>query len=444
MTPPGVEEGFKIGLSWQLLGLFLLLVLNAAFVAAEFALVRLRETQLHPLLKKGHKRAAIAQRLIQNIESCLSATQLGITLCGLGIGGMTATVFADLLAPVFEWLRIHSQTLRTIIASLFGMLVNSLVVIVAGELVPKAVAIRRTLTTALWIAQPLDWFYRISYPFIWLLNRSAQWILNMLGINPGGAHGEGQSEEELRLMLASSMRPGSDGAFGRNVVLNAFDLRRRVVREVMRPRSEIASLNTRASMDQCLEVAEQTRFSRFPLCEEADLDRTLGLVHIKDLYALRRQATTGADLAPVARGLVYVPASARLEFVLRLLLDRKLHMAIVVDEYGGTVGLITLENILEELVGQIQDEFDHEKPLLTRLDQHTWEASGALALHDLEELLAETLHSEGSATVSGFMTERLGGFPKEGDSLTIGAFVLVVEQTEGPRVEKLKVIRSPG
>ena len=174
---------------------------------------------------------------------------------------------------------------------------------------------------------------------------------------------------------------------GRDIVLNALDLRQRIVREVMRPRQEIVALDTEASMAECLDVAEKTRYSRFPLCEGGDLDKTLGVVHIKDLYAMRIKARTGADLLPVARKLIYVPETARLEKLLQLFLERKLHLAIVVDEYGGTVGLVTLENILEELVGQIQDEFDQEKPLLVRASETTWEAAGALPLHELEELI---------------------------------------------------------
>jgi CBS domain containing-hemolysin-like protein len=209
----------------------------------------------------------------------------------------------------------------------------------------------------------------------------------------------------------------------------------------MRPRQEIVALDTRATIAECLDVAEKTRYSRFPLCEEGDLDRTLGVIHIKDLYAMRIKARTGADLLPVARKLIYVPETARLEKLLQLLLDRKTHLAIVVDEYGSTVGLVTLENILEELVGQIQDEFDHEAPLLTRLSETTWEVSGALPLHELAELVGEPLQAEGVTTASGWMTQRLGGFPKVGDTLSVGACELRVEEMDGPRVARLRVLK---
>ncbi len=224
-------------------------------------------------------------------------------------------------------------------------------------------------------------------------------------------------------------------------MLNALDLRHRVAREVMRPRQEIVLLDTEASIAECLDVAEKTRYSRFPLCEGGDLDKTLGVVHIKDLYAMRIKARSGADLLPAARKLIYVPETARLEKLLQLFLERKLHLAIVVDEYGGTLGMVTLENILEELVGQIQDEFDQEKPLLLQRDENTWEVDGALPLHDLEELVGQNLSEEGITTTSGWVTQRLGGFPKRGDALKLGFFELRVESMEGPRVAQLKLTR---
>jgi CBS domain containing-hemolysin-like protein len=188
-----------------------------------------------------------------------------------------------------------------------------------------------------------------------------------------------------------------------------------------------------------LDVAEKTRYSRFPLCESGDLDKTLGVIHIKDLHAMRLKARSGAELLPVARKLIYVPETAHLEKLLQLFLERKLHLAIVVDEYGGTVGMVTLENILEELVGQIQDEFDQEKPLRVRTSDTTWEVAGTLPLHEFAEILGEPLRQEGINTASGWVTHRLGGFPKAGDVLTVGAYELRVEEMEGMRVGRLKL-----
>jgi CBS domain containing-hemolysin-like protein len=179
------------------------------------------------------------------------------------------------------------------------------------------------------------------------------------------------------------------------------------------------------------------------LAEQGNLDRTPGVVHIKDLYGMRLKARSGADLASVARKLVYVPETARLERVLQLLLERKLHMAIVVDEYGGTLGLVTLENILEELVGQIQDEFDQEKPLLTKTSDTTWQVDGTLPLHELQDIVGEPVEEEGVTTASGWVTQRLGGFPKVGDTIALTGSDVRVDEMDGMRVGKLTVKKRP-
>ena len=292
------------------------------------------------------------------------------------------------------------------------------------------------------MALPLQWFYWASYPFGWLLNHTAQWLLRQAGIEPVSDAERVHSEEELRLLVGAAQKHTGATVLGRDIVLNALDLRRRIAREVMRPRQEIVVLDTEASIAQCLEVAEKTRYSRFPLCEGGDLDKTRGVIHIKDLYAMRLKVRSGAELLPAARKLIYVPETARLERLLQLFLERKLHFAIVVDEFGGTTGMVTLENILEELVGQIQDEFDQEKPLLTRTGENTWEAAGTLPLHELEELIGEPLREEGITTVSGWVTHRLGGFPKVGDLLTVGEYELRVEEMAGMRVARFRLTRK--
>jgi CBS domain containing-hemolysin-like protein len=427
----------------KLLGVLALVVLNGLFVAAELALVRIRDTQIETLVTKGNRRAKIVRHLLKNLDATISAIQFGITLASLGLGVLVEPVFESVLSPVFDSLGVASPAVRHTVAILTGFFTNSFLLIVVGELAPKAIAIRKTLNVALWTAQPLAWFAWITYPFVWLLTRTAQGLLKQFGVRSASEMERAHSEEELRLLITVSQRQSGATRFGRDIVLNALDLRRRVVREVMRPRQEIVGLDTEASIAQCLDVAEKMRYSRFPLCEAGNLDKTLGVVHIKDLYAMRIKARSGADLAPAARKLIYVPETARLEKLLQLFLERKLHFAIVVDEYGGTVGMVTLENILEELVGQIQDEFDQEKPLLVKTDAETWELAGTLPLHELSELVHEPLQEEGITTVSGWVTHRLGGFPKDGDVLTLKTHTLRVEETEGMRVKKLKLTRLP-
>jgi CBS domain containing-hemolysin-like protein len=421
----------------KILAVLALVLLNGFFVAAEFSLVRIRETQLDTLVAKNWRRAKMARHIVRNLNSYLSATQLGITMVSLGLGYLGEPIFSSLLTPVFGWFGMESSEWIKTISFIVGFSALTFLSVVVGELAPKWLTIQKPLPIALWSAYPLHWFYIALYPFNRLLNHAARILLEKIGISPDDKADGAHSEEELRLVLASSQNT----AGGRNIVLNALDLRHRVVREVMRPRQEIAAFNSAATIAECLELAEKTRYSRFPLCENGNLDKTPGVVHIKDLYALRDKARTAADLLIAARKLIYVPETARLERLLQLFLERKLHFAFVVDEYGGTVGIVTLENALESLVGQIQDEFDSEDTQFIRKSENVWEVSGTLPLHELEKIIGTVEHDETITTASGWLTQKLGGFPKTGDSLVVGNFELWVEEMDGPRVARLKISR---
>jgi CBS domain containing-hemolysin-like protein len=426
------------------LGIVVVLIfLNGFFVAAEFAIVKIRDTQLEPLVNRGNKRARVARRLLDNLDSALSATQLGITLVSLGLGWVAEPVFEKILTPVTTALGITSPVAKHRLAFGIGFTAITFLHIVMGELAPKWIAIRKSLPVSLWVARPLDLFRRVSTPFTWVLKHSALWLLRRVGIQPVEEGELVHSPEELRLLVSATQEKAGGTTLGRSVVLNALDLSRRQAREVMRPRREIVLLNTEDTITQCLDIAEKTRYSRFPLCEQGDIDRSIGVVHFKDLFAMRMKARRGADLAPSARKIIYVPPTCRLEKLLQLFLDRKLHLSFVIDEYGGTLGLVSLENILEELVGQIQDEFDQEKPLLQKKTADMWEIQGSLPLHDLGELVGEPIEDEEITTSSGYVTQRLGGFPKVGDTIKIGNHELRVEEMDGPTVSKLTVRKLP-
>jgi CBS domain containing-hemolysin-like protein len=418
----------------KILAVLVLVLLNGFFVAAELAMVRIRDSQLAALAAKGNRRAKAARHILAHIDAYIGATQFGITMVSLGLGVAVEPVFHDLLEPLFNLTGIASEPLRHDIALGVGFFTNCYLLIVAGELVPKAVAIRRTLPAALWTASPLIWFYRLSYPFIWLLNRSSQLILKWLGIGADEQHGA-QSEEELRMILAAAQSsPGR-----RNLILNALDLRHRTAREVMRPRNEVTVFDSAATIAECIAVAEKTRYSRFPICDDGDPDKARGVIHIKNLYALRDKARTAADLLRLAQKLICVPETARLEKLLARFLEKKSHFAFVVDEFGGTLGIVTLENVMEALVGQIQDEFDAEATQFVRRSENVWEVSGTLPLHDLENIIGHVTHDESIATASGWVTQQLGGFPKAGDSFVVGDYELRVEEMDGPRVARLKI-----
>jgi len=429
-----VNQETFISVSLKVMAVLLLVLLNGFFVAAELALVRIRDSQLEALEAKGNRRAKTARHIVANIDKYIGVTQFGITLASLGLGVAVEPVFNTLLNPVFNMLGVVSENTRDHIALGVGFFVNCYLLIVAGELVPKAVAIRRTLPAVLLTARPLVIFYRIAFPFIWVLHRSSQFILKQLGIGVNEIYG-GQSEEELRVVLATAQ--GSNDR--RNLILNALDLRQRTAREVMRPRNEISVLSSDATLAECMEIAEATRYSRFPICDDGDPDKARGVVHIKDVYAQRDKARTAADLLPLARKLICVPETAPLEKLLKRLMERKSHFAFVVDEFGGTLGILTLENIIETLVGQIQDEYDVEATQFIRRSENVWEISGTLPLHELEKIIGQVEHDESVATASGWVTEKLGGFPKTGDAFALDSFQFRVEEMDGPRVAKLKI-----
>lgn len=425
----------------QLAAVPLLVLLNGFFVAAEFALVKIRDTQLETLVAKGHRRAAVARRIVRNLDAALSATQLGITLASLGLGWVGKPVFAALLGPSLKYFSLDPAQADWL-AFAVGFTLITFLHIVVGELAPKSLAIQKPLATSLWVAQPLQWFYRLFFPGIWLLNHAAFWVLRRCGLQPVSESELVHSEEEIRLILGQSRRHANGPTLGQDIALNAFALRRRHAREVMRPRHEIVALNTEAAIAECLAIALQTRYSRFPLCDGGDLDKTLGVVHSKDIVALRHEAKSGRGLAVAARKIIFVPETARLEKLLALFLRRKLHLALAVDEYGGTVGLVTLENVLEELVGPIEDEFDEEQALVRQIDSRTWELSGSLPAHKLGELIGERCdQAEAVSTVSGLVTERLGRFGRPGDTLALGAWELRVEELAGTRVARMKLTR---
>ena len=420
----------------------LLVLLNGFFVAAEFALVKVRGTQLEPLIEKGDRRARVAKLLVDNLDSSLSAAQLGITLASLGLGWYAEPIFAALLKPILGWLQIESEQIRHSISFAVGFTLITFLHITAGEQAPKSLAIKKSLPAALWIALPLMWFQKASYPFIWVLNHASLWLLARVGIAPAAEHEIAHSEEELRLMVSSS-REGGGADLGRQVVLNAFDLRRRLVRDVMRPRNQIVPLDLGSSITDCLNTAEKTGFSRFPVCDEGDLDRALSVVHVKELFAASRNGVaTLRGWVGSARKLVFVSEVAPLERVLASFLERRLHFALVVDEYGGITGMVTLENLLEVLVGQIQDEFDEEAPLKTPRPDGSWDLDGALPLHEFAELAEEHVNAEGVSTLSGWLAFRLGGFPKVGDEVALDRCRLRVEDVDHLRITRVHLTKA--
>ncbi len=434
-----MEESGSIWILMQVGFVLLLVALNGFFVAAEFALVKIRESQIKPLIDEGNRKALMTRRVLEHLDASLSACQLGITLASLALGWVGEPVFAALLEPVMESMHIESEGLKHSLSFLFGFSVITFLHITAGEQAPKLLAIQKPLPTSLWIAKPLWWFSKLSYPFIWGLNEASNKMLRWVGVEAVSEHELSHSEEELRMLIADTHRQQGGTLLEREIVFNAMELRQRLVREVMQPRPEIIFLSTDMTMEQCLEVMDRERYSRYPLCLDANPDQAIGVVHFKDVHVSRDRLLQAGDLKQISRKIIHLSETARLEKALQLFLRHKLHLGMVVDEYGTTVGMITLEDVLEELVGEIQDEFDQEVPMIITHQGGSFDVMGQCPLHDLSEILGTEVQEEGINTVSGWLTQQLGSFPKVGDEVLRHGFRWQVVKISGHLIERLRL-----
>jgi CBS domain containing-hemolysin-like protein len=431
-----VEHWGSPGLVLSKLGAIAVLVfLNGFFVAAEFALVKIRMSQLEALADEGNTRAAKAQTVAGDLDAYLSACQLGITLASLGLGWVGEPFLAQILQPAFAFLGIASPALITSISFLLAFSVITFLHIVLGEQAPKILAIRKPVPATLIVSGPLRMFYILFKPAIWFLNVSSNWVLRHILRTEPVREGEiAHSEEELRLILDESEESDEVSSIGREILVNALDMRRRVVRDIMTPRGEVVYLDIEESFDENVRKALESRHTRFPLCR-GHLDNTIGLIHIKELVPMMRDPQP--DLMKIRRELIPVPEMMPLEKLLNLFLVRHAHLAIVVDEYGGTVGMVTMENVLEELVGDIQDEFDAEKAEFRKINDREFVVDGGLGLYELRDLAGIDVENSDVSTVGGYVTHLLGHLPKQGEQVPIEDYIVTVSQTDGRRVGQL-------
>ncbi|HKP93090.1 MAG TPA: hemolysin family protein [Chthoniobacterales bacterium] len=413
-------------------GIALLVFLNAFFVAAEFALVKVRGSQLEALTAEGNRGAGTARQVIGKLDAYLSACQLGITLASLGLGWVGEPFLARMLQPFFALASIQSPAVIKTTSFALAFSVITFLHIVLGEQAPKILAIRKALGTALVVSPPLRLFYFIFRPAIWFLNASSNWVLkHIFRLDPKTVGEASHSEEELRLILDQSEKSDEVSELGRDLLVNALDLRQRVIRDIMTPRGEVVFLDLEESFEQNVKKAVESRHTRFPLCR-GHLDNAVGLIHIKELMPMLRDPQP--DLLRIKRDLIPVPEMMSLEKLLNLFLGKHAHLAIVVDEYGGTVGMVTLENVLEEIVGDIQDEFDAEKAEFRKINENEFSVDGALGLYELRDLAGLELESADVSTIGGYVTHLLGHLPKQGEQVRIDDYQVTISQTDGRRV----------
>src|SRR5437016_9997699 len=361
-----------------------LVLVNGFFVVAEFALVKIRDSQLNTLAAEGIKRAALVKQIKNNLNAYLSACQVGITAASLGLGWLGEPFLARMLQPFFVFAGIESTAVIRSISFALAFSAITFLHIVLGEQAPKILAIRKAMAAALFVSTPLRWFYAVFKPAISFLNAASNWVLRrVIRVEPIAAGELAHSEEELRLIVRESEKSEEVTALGRELVFNVLDLRDRVVRDIMTPRGEIVYLNAEDDFETNVKKAIESRHTRFPLCRE-NLDNTIGLIHIKDLVPMMRDPDP--DLLKIKRDPIPVPEMMPLEKLLKLFLNKHAHLALVVDEFGGTVGIVTLENVLEELVGDIQDEFDFEKEEFRKISANEFTVDGAVGLYELNDV----------------------------------------------------------
>ena len=412
-----------------------MVVLNAFFVASEFAIVKVRGSQLDALEEEGNTRAVFAKHVRGHLDAYLSATQLGITLASLALGWIGEQFLAHLLEPAFILANIHSHALVSTISITLAFLGITFLHIVFGELAPKYIAIGNPLSVSLALARPLGGFYILFKPAIWILNKSSNFFLQkLLRIKPVAGSELAHSEEELRLILDESEKSDEVSELGRDLLVNALDLRQRVVRDIMTPRGEVVFLDLEEDFEKNLKKAFESRHTRFPLCR-GHLDNAVGLIHIKELMPMMRDPHP--DLLRIKRDIIPVPEMMSIEKLLNLFLTRHAHLALVVDEYGGTVGMVTLENVMEEIVGDIQDEFDTDKAEFRKIDENQFTVVGSLGLYELRDLAGLELESADVSTIGGYVTHLLGHLPKQGEQVRIEDYLVTISQTDGRRVGQL-------
>src|SRR5438874_1117999 len=412
-----------------------LVAVNGFFVVAEFALVKIRDSQLKTLTDEGVKRAGLVKQIRDNLNAYLSACQVGITAASLGLGWLGEPFLARMLQPFFALAGIESVTVIKSISFALAFSAITFLHIVLGEQAPKILAIRKSMAAAIFVSAPLRWFYAIFKPAIWFLNAASNWVLRrVIRVEPIAEGELAHSEEELRLIVRESEKSAEVTPLGRELLFNVLDLRDRVVRDIMTPRGDIVYLDLENDFEANLKKAIESQHTRFPLCRE-NLDNTIGLIHIKELLPILRDPHP--DLMKIKRELLPVPEMMALENLLRLFLGKHAHVAIVVDEFGGTVGLVTLEDVLEELVGDIQDEFDFEKEEFRKINANEFSVEGALGLYELNDLAKLDLESPDVSTIGGYVTHLLGHLPKTGEQVKIDGYLVTVSEADNRRVKQL-------
>lgn len=421
----------------------ILIALTAFFVATEFAIVKVRQSRIDQLVAEGKTGSQAAKQVTSHLDEYLSACQLGITVTALGIGMVGEPTFEFILHPMFESIGISTDYIHVFTIGAAFVIATFLHVVV-GELAPKTIAIQKAEAVTLAFSKPIQIFYKILYPFIWVLNGSARLLLKLFGMKPASEHELSHTEEELRLLLSESYKSGEINQNELNYVNNVFEFDDRIAREIMVPRTDIVGFELHASFEEVLTVVSEERYTRYPIYE-GDRDNIIGFLNIKDFLTLGMKNRVSAEtfqlthfVNPVIRTIETTPIHDLLQKMQR----ERIHIAILLDEYGGTSGLVTVEDILEEIVGEIRDEFDDDEiPEVRKLADQHYLVDATILLTDVEKLLFVEFNADGIDTLGGwyFTMDIELDMNKE---IYYQGYTFSISQKEGHHIQYIEVKKS--
>ena len=414
--------------------------MTAFFVATEFAIVKVRSSQIDQLVLDGRKGALAAKKVTSHLDEYLSACQLGITVTALGIGWVGESTFEVILEPVFSYFHVDPSVSHVLILIIAFILATFLHVVI-GELAPKTLAIQKAETITLLTATPIIWFYRILYPFIWFLNGSARFLVGLFGIKPASEHEVAHSEEELRLLLSESYKSGKINKNEMMYVNNIFEFDERTAKEIMVPRTEIVSISIEDSFSDILNIIKEENYTRYPVID-GDKDNVKGFINVKEFLTANLDTPFSNEnwsIEPFINPVIHVIENVPINDLLVKMQKERIHIAILMDEYGGTSGLVTVEDIVEEIVGEIRDEFDEDEVAdIRKLGENHYILSAKLLIEDVNNLLGTDFSHDEVDTIGGwFLTQNLD---VEMDAeLESQGFLLKVQSIDGHQIQFLEV-----
>jgi CBS domain containing-hemolysin-like protein len=433
MDPHLEISGFHVFLT------FFLVILNGFFVAAEFAIVKVRGSQIEIKLKTGSKVAGIAKHMTEHLDGYLAATQLGITLASLGLGWVGEEVMTNLVLNIFLFFNIDiSSNIAHNVGLGLAFTIITILHITFGELAPKSLAIKRPVATTMSIALPLQFFYLVFRPFIWVLNGLANIILKIFGISTENAHDNIHSSEELQYLLDQGKESGALDKAEHELIKNVFDFNERVVKNIMVPRTKISAIEIAATQEELLDTIISEGYSRIPVYDDT-IDKIVGIVHAKDILSLIVKHGK-FNLQDILRKPLFVPESKKINDLMAELKLKRIQIAIVLDEFGGTAGMVTLEDIVEELVGDIQDEYDEEKPLVEKVSDNEFIVTASATVYDVNEFLPHDLpEDEDYDTVVGLLSEIFGKIPEVGEIKEFNGYSFTILKKVDQNIESVKL-----